>query len=705
MSLSVSASIRGRSSARRRRSRGLAGGLAIALLAQLLMAIAGTTPAAAAAGDVTLTGHGNGHGRGLSQWGAYGYAVDAGWTYQQILDRYYGGTTLTGDGAGLLTVTLSQPAANATVVRQPAGGLRVAGAPLAPGATTVRVVRTGANAFAIYDGPDCVGPWTLRSSASATEVELTSALSPGEPGNLLQVCEAAGTRSYRGAIVAQQSGTSQATRNRVGIEDYLRGVVPNEMPSGWGAAGGGGGLQALMAQAVAARSYALARAAAPVCDTTTCQVYSGAGTWSGPNYTSAEQAPSDIAIASTAAQVRRLPSGAVASAEFSSSSGGYTAGGAFPAVPDDGDATAANPHHNWAVTLSGTEVSARLGFAGVTSISVTSRTGLGADGGRVVQAEVNHAAGQTTLSGATIASRLGLRSDWFSIAGSTQRGGAGDLSVILATATGSGRVEVHTLTSDSGFSAFSRHTATLLGAVPDPEAWRFMLGGLVSSGSRDLFALHLANTQTGLAELHVLSEASDYQDWVAHIVLPISIQAVDSWQLQLAASVAGSRPDLYLVNTEGTGSGQVEVHALSAASNFQEWFVHSATPLAPTAPDSATYLVADSSGGDLTAILRTATGSGRTELHTLTRGSGYTQFSRHTALPIWQTPGPAFQFSVTGTNGTAADLVMTQLSGTGSGQTEVHILNGATGYSVWTAHAATPLGALESRMATLAVVR
>ncbi|CAB4703217.1 MAG: hypothetical protein F2681_00935 [Actinobacteria bacterium] len=46
----------------------------------------------AADATITIDGHGYGHGIGLSQWGAYGYAVDHGWTAPQILDRYYGGT-------------------------------------------------------------------------------------------------------------------------------------------------------------------------------------------------------------------------------------------------------------------------------------------------------------------------------------------------------------------------------------------------------------------------------------------------------------------------------------------------------------------------------------------------------------------------------------------------------------------------------------
>ena len=58
--------------------------------------------------SVTLSGHGYGHGIGMSQVGAYGYAVHFGWTAQQILAHYYGGTTLgSADPAQPLTVRLT----------------------------------------------------------------------------------------------------------------------------------------------------------------------------------------------------------------------------------------------------------------------------------------------------------------------------------------------------------------------------------------------------------------------------------------------------------------------------------------------------------------------------------------------------------------------------------------------------------------------
>jgi hypothetical protein len=54
------------------------------------------SPASAAPTDIVaviVDGVGNGHGRGMSQWGAYGWAVDQGWNWVQILDHYYGGTS------------------------------------------------------------------------------------------------------------------------------------------------------------------------------------------------------------------------------------------------------------------------------------------------------------------------------------------------------------------------------------------------------------------------------------------------------------------------------------------------------------------------------------------------------------------------------------------------------------------------------------
>ena len=76
---------------------------------------------------------------------------------------------------------------------------------------------------------------------------------------------------YRGRLKAKAAGGGLLVINAVALNAYVKGVVPNEMPSSWP-------LAALEAQAVAARSYALATSgggAFDVYDDTRSQVYGG----------------------------------------------------------------------------------------------------------------------------------------------------------------------------------------------------------------------------------------------------------------------------------------------------------------------------------------------------------------------------------------------------------------------------------------------
>ena len=155
---------------------------------------------------------------------------------------------------------------------------------------------------------------------------------------------------YRGTL-RPVNGTAGENRtvNILGLDLYVRGVVPREMPASWGTAAGGSGQNALRVQAVAARSFAAAGgnrwAYAKICDSQTCQVYGGAAKRAtvGAALQVLEQPTSTTAVAETAGVVL-LRGGAIASAMYSSSTGGITAGVAFPAVVDDGDVGLALPH-------------------------------------------------------------------------------------------------------------------------------------------------------------------------------------------------------------------------------------------------------------------------------------------------------------------------------------------------------------------------
>jgi peptidoglycan hydrolase-like protein with peptidoglycan-binding domain len=110
---------------------------------------------------VVVDGVGNGHGRGMSQWGAYGWAVDQGWNSQQILDHYYGGTT-----AG--TVPTDRPIRVRLLDLDGAATVGVIshGAGVTWGSTTRRsmqAVRNASGGFDILasDAIGCPGPTSL----------------------------------------------------------------------------------------------------------------------------------------------------------------------------------------------------------------------------------------------------------------------------------------------------------------------------------------------------------------------------------------------------------------------------------------------------------------------------------------------------------------------------------------------------------------
>lgn len=127
---------------------------------------------------------------------------------------------------------------------------------------------------------------------------------------------AMGKRTYRGDLLVylNDRGTLNLI-NEVGLDDYLRGVVPREMgPKIYD------NLDALKAQAVAARTYTLknlgefSEEGYDICATPRCQVYGGM---------TFEHPLSDQAVLETSAEVL-LYDGSYADALYSSTCGGHT---------------------------------------------------------------------------------------------------------------------------------------------------------------------------------------------------------------------------------------------------------------------------------------------------------------------------------------------------------------------------------------------
>ena len=310
-------------------------------------------------GGIVVTGRGFGHGRGLSQFGAYGWATQRGWGWEQIVDFYYGGAT--GNARGVLDAPQQEMSVVLTAMdakrvgiyaRQTAvvgddGSLRLLEDPDQGRRWAAMVAREKSGAQRVYqvwgsgtracpaEGTDLGGAgWTLvgefaEGASFATDGSLDPAAAPTSAVGL---CEPRGggvnVRYYRGVVRATNNARNEnRTINLVRMDDYLRGVVPRESPATWGEAAGGAGMHALRAQAVAARSYAATEnryaGLARTCDSQDCQVYGGAALRSSPGATPSvlEHPLTDRAVAETSGVVVRAGGGAgpVVRTEFSSS--------------------------------------------------------------------------------------------------------------------------------------------------------------------------------------------------------------------------------------------------------------------------------------------------------------------------------------------------------------------------------------------------
>lgn len=345
-------------------------------------------PAIAPAGPTfVFTGHGFGHGIGLSQYGAEGYA-EHGTTYDQILAHFYPGTTLG-----------STPAAQVRIL-------------LAEGRKTLTVSSDAP--FSVTDGSGVSHPLQPGSYAFGPGLRLRlDPAAPAQPlpGPLVFSPSSAPLRlkhPYRGLLSVSSDGRRLRVIDTVGLEGYLYGVVTSEMPSYWSP-------EALKAQAVAARSYALAHGK-PTGDfdlfaDTRSQVYGGID---------AETPESVAAVDATGGQVL-LYNGQVADTLFSSSSGGRTAAlvDVWPTakpvpylVSVDDPFDTISPYHDWGpLAISAAEVAKALKLPGTLLDLQTT----GSASGRVDQVIAVGSLAEVLFSGTDLRRALRLRSTWFDV--------------------------------------------------------------------------------------------------------------------------------------------------------------------------------------------------------------------------------------------------------------------------------------------------
>ena len=158
------------------------------------------------------------------------------------------------------------------------------------------------------------GALTITLDAGPIDVGASVTIAPADPTGIITI-ETPGhaARKYRGAVEVDLTGEAIRLINVVGVEDYLLGVLPSEMPESYPT-------EALKAQAIAARTYLLSNTnkhtsqGFDLCDGTHCQTYGGV---------LAEKTTTTPAVMATRGQVL-MYDGRPASVMYSTDCGGIT---------------------------------------------------------------------------------------------------------------------------------------------------------------------------------------------------------------------------------------------------------------------------------------------------------------------------------------------------------------------------------------------
>ncbi|WP_189155668.1 FG-GAP-like repeat-containing protein [Lentzea pudingi] len=219
---------------------------------------------------------------------------------------------------------------------------------------------------------------------------------------------------------------------------------------------------------------------------------------------------------------------------------------------------------------------------------------------------------------------------------------------------------------------------------------------VTGDGRADLVAVSTGPTGSGRTEAHVLDAATGYSTWYSHWATAAGYSDGPNDRHLLGDVNGDGKPDLVIVGTGPTGSGRTEAHVLDGATNYSTWLAHWTTAAGYSNGPNDRHLLGDVNGdgrADLVIVGTGPTGSGRTEAHVLDAATGYSTWYAHWATASGYTDGPNGRHLLGDVNGDGrADLVIVGVGSTGSGRLEAHVLDAATGYSTWYAHWATTAG-------------
>jgi hypothetical protein len=133
----------------------------------------------------------------------------------------------------------------------------------------------------------------------------------------------------------------------------------------------------------------------------------------------------------------------------------------------------------------------------------------------------------------------------------------GDLVYIKTRNCDSGKIEYHVASKASNYQQFTQHVATGFD-VEDNGTW--CIAPTCSGDFADLYYIKTRNTGSGKVEVHTVSASSGWKSRVVDVAT--SFQPEESGRWLMANLSHQDRPDLVYIKTSSCESGKVEVHAV-----------------------------------------------------------------------------------------------------------------------------------------------
>jgi hypothetical protein len=225
-----------------------------------------------------------------------------------------------------------------------------------------------------------------------------------------------------------------------------------------------------------------------------------------------------------------------------------------------------------------------------------------------------------------------------------------------------------------------------------PGRFQFFSYDWNGDGIADAVAIKRNATGTQSTEVHILDGATHFTTFLVQTGTGLA-ETDSNTEFALADWDFDGIPDLFAIIKQNTGSATTEVHILSGASGFRDFILHSTSAFGTTT-SQWTFKVADwdwDGVPDLIAIAKYWTGTNSTEIHIVSGASGFQEFTLHTGTPLGTTDSN-WDFSVMDYDGDGSpDVIAMSKNGVGTNSTEVHVLNGSTGFNYFLVEEGTSL--------------